>query len=149
MILYPVWCSHIRERNATLPPIKSGQNPVSRTGIPHDGRGSRANFPPYPFRPNRRRAGLPKCDALKPYEYRRETKTPCFECRECKAHFSITSGTLFASRKLPLRAYLAAIAIFCNEVKGNRRSHSHATCAFPTRPLSYCSTNSAKQWPLS
>ena len=32
--------------------------------------------------------------------------------------FHITSGTLFASHKLPLRGYLAAIAIFCNEVKG-------------------------------
>jgi len=30
----------------------------------------------------------------------------------------MTSGTLFASHKLPLRAYLAAIAIFRNEVKG-------------------------------
>ena len=35
-----------------------------------------------------------------------------------RKEFSITSGTLFASHKLPLRAYLAAIAIFCNEVKG-------------------------------
>ena len=32
--------------------------------------------------------------------------------------FSITSGTLFASRKQPLKIYLAAIAIFCNELKG-------------------------------
>jgi hypothetical protein len=32
--------------------------------------------------------------------------------------FHITSGTLFAFHKLPLRGYLAAIAIFCNEVKG-------------------------------
>jgi len=32
--------------------------------------------------------------------------------------FTLTSGTLFASHKLPLRCYLAAIAIFCNEVKG-------------------------------
>jgi hypothetical protein len=31
--------------------------------------------------------------------------------------FTIAFGTLFASHKLPLRAYLAAIAIFCNEVK--------------------------------
>src|SRR5271166_5771871 len=30
----------------------------------------------------------------------------------------MTSGTLFASHKLPLRAHLAAIAIFVNEVKG-------------------------------
>jgi hypothetical protein len=29
-----------------------------------------------------------------------------------------TSGTLFASHKLPLRGYLAAIAVFCDEVKG-------------------------------
>jgi hypothetical protein len=64
-------------------------------------------------------AVCPKCGVLlEPYEYRRETGALCFECRECKAHFSITSGTLFASHKLPLKAYLAAIAIFCNEVKG-------------------------------
>jgi transposase-like protein len=63
-------------------------------------------------------ASCPKCGVLEPYEYRRETGTVCFECRGCKAHFSITSGTLFSSRKRPLRDYLAAIAIFCNEVKG-------------------------------
>ena len=28
------------------------------------------------------------------------------------------SGTLFAFHKLPLRGYLVAIAIFCNELKG-------------------------------
>ena len=38
--------------------------------------------------------------------------------KECKAEFTITSGTLFAFHKMPLRDYLAAIAIFCNEVKG-------------------------------
>lgn len=60
----------------------------------------------------------PKCGVLEAYEYRRETGALAFECKACKAHFSITSGTLFASHKLPLRLYLAAIAIFCNEVKG-------------------------------
>jgi hypothetical protein len=30
----------------------------------------------------------------------------------------VTSGTLFAWHKLPLRTYLMAIALFCNEVKG-------------------------------
>jgi hypothetical protein len=63
-------------------------------------------------------ASCPKCGVLEPYEYRRETGALAFECRDCKAHFSITSGTLFASHKLPLRTYLSAIAIFCNEVKG-------------------------------
>jgi transposase-like protein len=43
---------------------------------------------------------------------------PRFRCRACQCDFSVTSGTLFASHKLPLRAYLAAIAVFCNEVKG-------------------------------
>lgn len=38
--------------------------------------------------------------------------------RACVKDFSITSGTLFANHKLPLRCYLAAVAIFCNEVKG-------------------------------
>jgi hypothetical protein len=35
-----------------------------------------------------------------------------------KKDFTITSGTLFASPKLPLKGYLAAIAIFCSEIKG-------------------------------
>ncbi len=38
--------------------------------------------------------------------------------KECGKDFTITSGTLFASHKLPLRSYLLAVAIFCNEVKG-------------------------------
>jgi transposase-like protein len=59
----------------------------------------------------------PKCGCLGAYGFRRG-KALRFECKECKKEFSITSGTLFASHKLPLRAYLAAIAIFCNEVKG-------------------------------
>jgi transposase-like protein len=59
----------------------------------------------------------PKCGALDPYEFRRGSALR-FECRTCRREFSITSGTLFASRKLPLKGYLAAIAIFCNEVKG-------------------------------
>ena len=60
----------------------------------------------------------PKCGGLDAYEYLRETGALQFECKACKAHFSITSGTLFASHKLPLRIYLAAIAVFINEVKG-------------------------------
>jgi hypothetical protein len=43
---------------------------------------------------------------------------PRFRCRACKKDFTVTAGTLFASHKMPLKSYLAAIAIFCNEVKG-------------------------------
>jgi transposase-like protein len=60
----------------------------------------------------------PSCGGLNAYDCRRSNGAPRFRCRACKGDFSITSGTLFASHKLPLRAYLAAIAIFCNEVKG-------------------------------
>jgi transposase-like protein len=60
----------------------------------------------------------PLCGGLDAYEARRKTGTLRFRCKACAKDFSITSGTLFASHKLPLRGYLAAIAIFCNEVKG-------------------------------
>lgn len=63
-------------------------------------------------------AVCPACGGLDAYEFRRKTGALRFECRACKKEFSITSGTLFASHKLPLRMYLAAVAIFCNEVKG-------------------------------
>ena len=60
----------------------------------------------------------PHCGGVEPYDCRRPNGAPRFECRACGKDFSVTSGTLFASHKLPLKAYLAAIAIFCNEVKG-------------------------------
>jgi transposase-like protein len=60
----------------------------------------------------------PHCGGTDAYDCRRLKGAPRFRCRACGKDFSITSGTLFASHKLPLRCYLAAIAIFCNEVKG-------------------------------
>ena len=60
----------------------------------------------------------PHCGGVDAYDCRRLKGGPRFRCRACVKDFSITSGTLFASHKLPLRGYLAAIAIFCNEVKG-------------------------------
>jgi transposase-like protein len=60
----------------------------------------------------------PKCGCLDVYRFRRDTGLLCFECSACRKEFSLTSGTLFPSRKLPIKGYLAAIAIFCNEVKG-------------------------------
>jgi transposase-like protein len=60
----------------------------------------------------------PYCGGLDAYDCRRPNGAPRYRCQECGKDFSITSGTLFASHKLPLRMYLAAIAVFCNEVKG-------------------------------
>jgi transposase-like protein len=58
------------------------------------------------------------CGCPTVYEARRPSGALRFRCKACRKDFSVTSGTLFASHKMPLRNYLAAIAIFCNEVKG-------------------------------
>jgi transposase-like protein len=60
----------------------------------------------------------PHCGGLDAYDCRRPSGASRFRCVGCGEDFSITSGTLFAAHKLPLKAYLAAIAVFCNEVKG-------------------------------
>jgi transposase-like protein len=43
---------------------------------------------------------------------------PRWKCSECRRKFSLTSGTLLHSRKLPVRDYLAVIALFTGGVKG-------------------------------
>lgn len=60
----------------------------------------------------------PSCKSPDPYDCRRTIGTARYRCRGCMKDFSVTSGTLFASRKQPIRIYLAAIAIFCNELQG-------------------------------
>src|ERR1700722_17997600 len=64
------------------------------------------------------KAVCPHCECPTVYECRRPSGALRFRCKACRKDFSITSGTLFAFHKMPLRNYLAAIAIFCNEVKG-------------------------------
>ncbi|EJL33443.1 transposase [Caulobacter sp. AP07] len=53
------------------------------------------------------------CTAVYTFKARR-----IFKCKSCEAQFSVTSGTIFASRKLAVRDILAAIAIFANGAKG-------------------------------
>ena len=60
----------------------------------------------------------PHCECPTVYECRRPNGALRWRCKACRKDFSVTSGTLFAFHKMPLRNYLAAIAIFCNEVKG-------------------------------
>ena len=64
------------------------------------------------------KAVCPHCACPTCYEARRPNGALRFRCKACRKDFSLTSGTLFAFHKLPLQAYLAAIVIFCNEVKG-------------------------------
>ncbi len=60
----------------------------------------------------------PHCGCTIVYETRRPSGALRYRCKACRKDFSLTSGTLFAFHKLPLRTYLAAVVIFCNEVKG-------------------------------
>ncbi len=41
-----------------------------------------------------------------------------WRCKACAHTFSVTSGTIFAHHKLPLRVYLSAVALYTNAVKG-------------------------------
>jgi transposase-like protein len=59
----------------------------------------------------------PRCGCQAVYQSRRKGLLR-WQCKACGKDFSLTSGTIFASRKMPLRSYLMAIAIFVNEVKG-------------------------------
>lgn len=58
----------------------------------------------------------PRCGCLTIYSLNDNRR---FKCAACSHKFSVTSGTIFASRKLPIRDILAAIAIFVNGAKGH------------------------------
>jgi transposase-like protein len=70
------------------------------------------------FSANHGDAYCPHCGCLTVYACRRPNGAPRWRCKACRKDFSVTSGTLFAFHKMPLRAYLMAVAIFANEVKG-------------------------------
>ena len=57
----------------------------------------------------------PQCGCLESYAITTRRK---FKCVGCHHQFSVTSGTIFASRKLSYTDLLAAIAIFVNGAKG-------------------------------
>jgi transposase-like protein len=60
----------------------------------------------------------PRCACPIVWDCRKASGAGRWKCKACGKCFSVTSGTLFAFHKLPLRTYLAATAIFINEVKG-------------------------------
>lgn len=57
----------------------------------------------------------PKCGCVETYNI---TSRRRFKCVACHHQFSVTSGTIFASRKLSFTDLLAAIVIFVNGAKG-------------------------------
>ena len=57
----------------------------------------------------------PECEGMDHYDLK---SRPVWKCKGCSKQFSMTSGTVFHSRKLKLRDILGAIAIFTNGAKG-------------------------------
>jgi transposase-like protein len=68
------------------------------------------------FAANEGEAFCPKCGSMSLYNLPRRKM---WRCKDCPCQFSVTSGTIFASRKLSIRDILAAIAIFVNGAKGH------------------------------
>ena len=60
----------------------------------------------------------PHCGCFSPYTARRKDGSLRYRCKCCRKDFTLTSTTLFAHHKLPLRTYLAVIVSFLSEVKG-------------------------------
>src|SRR5258707_2985777 len=60
----------------------------------------------------------PKCGCLTVWAIPSRKTWQC-AAKGCGKQFSVTSQTIFASRKRPIRDYLLAIAIFVNGVKGH------------------------------
>ena len=58
----------------------------------------------------------PCCGVIGKHAFRRDRRQ--WKCADCGHTFSVTSGTIFANHKLPLRTHLAAIAVYTNAVKG-------------------------------
>ncbi|SEP38148.1 transposase [Rhodopseudomonas pseudopalustris] len=59
----------------------------------------------------------PACGNLRCYELARGGRFKC-SAEECRKEFTVTSGTIFASRKLMFRQILAVIAMSANAAKG-------------------------------
>lgn len=57
----------------------------------------------------------PRCGSVEVWTY---ATRRIFKCKGCGSQFSVTTGTIFASRKMAYRDLLAAIAIFVNGAKG-------------------------------
>ncbi len=60
-------------------------------------------------------AVCPRCGCLDSYNITTRRK---FKCKACHHQFSVTSGTIFASRKMSFTDLLAAICLFVNAAKG-------------------------------
>lgn len=64
---------------------------------------------------NREQPVCPSC-GIDTHYWLSERRT--YKCRGCEKQYTVTSGTIFSSRKLPFQTYLATIALFAQAAKG-------------------------------
>ena len=91
-------------------------------------------------------AYCPHCGCAIVYSCRRPNGAPRWRCKACRKDFSVTSGTLFHAHKLPLKSYLLAIAIFCNEVKGKSMLAMSRDLGVQYKRASFLRTKCARRW---
>src|ERR1700730_13220466 len=86
----------------------------------------------------------PRCQCAAVYTYKARALV---QCKACNHQFSVTSGTIFASRKMPVRGILLAIAIFVNGAKGHSALQFSVTLIASTRRHLSWLTKSARRLP--
>jgi transposase-like protein len=85
----------------------------------------------------------PRCGCVETYNI---TSRRRFKCVGCHHQFSVTSGTIFASRKLSFTDLLAAIVIFVNGAKGVSALQVSRDLDVQYKTAFVLPTSSAKQW---
>ena len=75
-----------------------------------------------------RGGGGGKCGCVTVYEFK---SRKIFKCTGCASQFSLTSGTIFASRKLSIRDILAAMPVFGRPCVSQRKPPHFKIFRFP------------------
>ncbi|GGF22756.1 hypothetical protein GCM10011611_31010 [Aliidongia dinghuensis] len=77
---------------------------------------ARATFQAIRWADNNGKPYCPRCGCADAYHL---AARQVWKCKGCAHQYSVTSGSIFSSRKLPVRDILLAIAIFVNGAKGH------------------------------
>ncbi len=85
----------------------------------------------------------PDCGCCETYTITTRRK---FKCKACSRQFSVTSGTIFASRKMAFVDLLAAICITVNASKGVSWFNCPVIWTANTKPPSCWPTSCVKRW---
>ena len=85
----------------------------------------------------------PRCGSLDAYSIPTRRK---FKCAGCYHQFSVTSGTILASRKMTFTDLLAALCILANAAKGVSALQLARDLDCQQRPPSCLPTSSARPW---